>query len=455
MKTKAFFTKLILLIFVLSFTMSCENQESQQDHSSLQHPEWSVNANIYEVNTRQYTEEGTFEAFSEHLERLSELGIDILWFMPVTPIGEKNRKGTLGSYYSVKNYTEINPEFGNLDDFKEVVRKAHELGMRVIIDWVANHTAWDHEWTETNPEFYVLDEEGNFTAPNDDWTDVIQLDYNNPELWDAMIDEMKFWVEEANVDGFRCDVAYMVPTDFWNRATEELMELKKVFMLAEADSPELHEKAFHAGYGWHLHHLMNQIAKGEATVSDIDKYFFEDNQGNYPVGSYKIYFTSNHDENTWNGTAFERLGDGAEAFSVLSATVPGTILIYNGQEAGLDKRLDFFEKDLIDWSDLSYQDFYKPLLNLKRNNKALWNGEMGADIERVKTNCDDHIFAFTREKYDEKVFVILNLSDLEIDVEFEGDNYQDKYFEIFTQQYQTIDENALTMPPWGYLVLER
>ncbi len=452
---KVFIKKLALLLLAAVIIVSCEVEKEEKLVCNLEHPEWSLSANMYEVNTRQFTEEGTFEAFSKHLERLSNMGVDILWFMPITPIGELNRKGTLGSYYSVLNYTEVNPEFGTLEDFKAVVDKAHELGMYVIVDWVANHTAWDHHWTETNPEFYELDDDGNFMAPNDDWTDVIQLNYENPDLWDAMIDEMKFWVEEANIDGFRCDVAYLVPTEFWDRATAELMEIKPLFMLAEADSPELNVNAFHAGYGWHLHHVMNSIAQGEADVSDIDKYFFEDNQGDYPLGSYKIYFTSNHDENSWAGSEFERMGDAVEAFGVLSATIPGMFLMYNGQEAALDRRLEFFEKDEIDWSDLTYTDFYQPLLKLKHRNKALWNGLAGGEIQRVHTNCDEKVFAFVREKDNDKVFVIINFSDQEAEILLEGDLFKGEYKELYTQEKYVMDKSPVNLMPWGYLVLEK
>jgi len=452
---KTALNKLAILFFAGIILFACKTEQPKENVCLLNHPEWSINANLYEVNVRQFTKEGTFTAFSQHLERLNDLGVNILWFMPISPVGELNRKGTLGSYYSIQNYTAINPEFGTLDDFKAVVNKAHELGMYVIIDWVANHTSWDHVWTVSNPEYFVLDEEGNFTAPNDDWTDVLQLNYENPDLWDAMIAEMKYWVEEANIDGFRCDVAYMVPTEFWNRATKELMEIKTVFMLAEADSPELNISAFHSGYGWHLHHVMNSIAQGKMDVSEVDKYFFEDNQGNYPKGAYKIYFTSNHDENSWKGSEFERMGDAAELFGVLSATVPGMFLMYNGQEAGLDRRLEFFEKDEIDWSDLSYTDFYEPLLKLNNRNKALWNGLAGGPIVRIKTDCDEKVFAFMREKDDNKVVVILNMSDQEIKFSLEGELFKGNYTELFTQQPYSLESGELNMLPWGYLVLEK
>lgn len=432
-------------------------QEADMMVSTVTHPQWSENAVLYEVNVRQYTPEGTFNAFAEHLPRLKEMGVGILWFMPVTPIGEVERKGELGSYYSVKDYTAINPEFGTMDDFKDLVTRIHDLEMHLIIDWVANHTAWDHPWVESNPGYYNKDEDGNFTPPHDtDWTDVVQLDYENEELWDAMAGEMKFWLEEVDIDGFRCDVAYKVPTEFWNHARMELEKVKPVFMLAEADHPELNEHAFNAGYSWTSHHAMNNIASGEAQVDALDQYYFEENQGNYPVGTYKINFITNHDENSWAGTVFERLGEGMEAFATLVFTAPGMPLIYNGQEAGLDKRLEFFEKDVIDWSSLPYEAFFTTLSDLKRDNQALWNGLAGGPIKRVNTNDDLKVFAFTREKENDKVFVVLNLSEESRVVEFTSEGFEGSYTELFSGDQVLLDNNsALEMNAWGYKIYFR
>ena len=450
---------LFLLAMVSLLSASCQMQQPADDTieqlvSTVAHPDWSKNAVVYEVNVRQFTPEGTFNAFADNLPRLKEMGVDILWFMPVTPIGEVERKGTLGSYYSVQDYTGINPEFGTKEDFVNLVNQIHEMGMYVIIDWVANHTAWDHEWTQTNPDFYYTNADGNFTPPHDtDWSDVIQLDYENHDLWDAMISEMRYWVEEVNIDGFRCDVAYLVPTEFWNRARIELESVKPVFMLAEADHPELNEHAFNAGYSWTSHHAMNRIAQGEDDVSALDKYFFEENQGNYPLGTYKINFISNHDENSWAGTVFDRLGDAMEPFAVLSNTVEGMFLLYNGQEAGLDKMLDFFEKDEIDWSDLKYQEFYKKLFDLKASNRALWNGLAGGKMKRVNTNDDESIFAFTREKDEDRVFVVLNLSAEPKTVKFTGEDFAGTYTELFSGQERIIENDfSMEMVPWAYKV---
>ena len=283
---------------------------------------------------------------------------------------------------------------------------------------------------------------------------MLQLDYDNEELHDAMIAEMRFWVEEIGVDGFRCDVADLVPVDFWDRARSELEKVKPVFMLAEAESPHLHMDAFNAGYGWRLHHMMNDVASGKKTVKNIDNYFFVDDAGGFPEGSYKMYFITNHDENSWAGTEFDRLGDGVEAFAVLTATVPGTVLVYSGQEAGFDRMLEFFEKDQIDWGDYRYHDFYKTLLTLKSGNKALWNGPFGGEMVRVETNTDRKVFAFVREKDGDQVFVVLNLADRQLpEVIFSDSNHHGSYRELFSGESVEVDKDfQLAMEPWDYRV---
>ena len=353
--------KFILLIFLF---LIANNFSSAQNIKSVKHPDWSYNLSIYEVNTRQYTPEGTFEAFDTHIKELKDMGVGIVWFMPINPIGEKNRKGTLGSYYSVKDYKGVNPEFGTLQDFKETVNQIHSMGMYVIIDWVANHTAWDNVWVKEHPDFYTKDSLGNFVPPVPDWHDVIDLNYDNKELWQYMIDAMKYWVEECDIDGFRCDVAGMVPLDFWKTAHAELDKIKNVFMLAEAEGPELHE-AFDMTYSWELLHLMNNVAQGKKDVQSIRDYFQKE-KNQYPPDAYRMRFTTNHDENTWNGTEFERMGEAAETFDVFTCVIPGMPLLYSGQEAGLNKRLDFFEKDTIEWKDSKYKFLYTTSISRKR-----------------------------------------------------------------------------------------
>jgi len=284
--------------------------------NSFSHPAWTSKSNIYEVNIRQYTPEGTFKAFLPHIDRLYKMGVDILWLMPISPIGKINRKGTLGSYYAISDYTAVNPEFGTLEDFRDVVRKAHSLGMHIIIDWVANHTAWDHPWVHSNPEWYQKDADGVIKSPFD-WTDALALNYDSSDLWKAMIDSMKFWLEETNIDGFRCDVAMLVPVEFWNKARKDLDRIKKVFMLAEAEEPNQHESAFDASYTWELFKTMQKVAKGERSVDDIYEELDKE-KIKFPSFAYRMLFTSNHDENSWNGTEFELFLNAARTFSVLT-----------------------------------------------------------------------------------------------------------------------------------------
>ncbi len=427
-----------------------------QKINSVKHPDWSYNKVIYEVNLRQYTEEGTFKAFEEHLPRLKEMGVDILWFMPIHPIGEKNRKGTLGSYYSVKDYKAVNPEHGTFEDFKSLVDKIHEMDMYIIIDWVANHTAWDNVWVKEHPEFYTKDSLGNFIPPVADWADVIDLNYDNKELRAAILDAMKFWIEEYDIDGFRCDVAGMVPVEFWLEAKKELDKIKPVFMLAEAWEPELHQ-AFDMTYSWDIYHLMSDIAKGKKGVYDLVTLLNKE-KGMYPESAFRMQFTSNHDENTWNGTVCEKFGEGAEAFAALTFVIPGMPLIYSGQEAGLDKRLKFFEKDPIEWKEDKFRNVYTILCKLKEDNKALWNGEKGGEIKYKEYPqigeptlvTPPGIFAFERNREGHKIFAIFNFSENKYDqfsltfFEVEKD-----YKDLFTGE---LIPSNINIKPWGYKI---
>jgi cyclomaltodextrinase len=420
----------------------------------VKHPEWSYNIGIYEVNVRQYSPGGTFRGFERHLPRLKEMGIGILWFMPIHPIGEKNRKGSLGSYYSVRDYYRVNPEFGTLDDFRALVDRIHDMGMYIIIDWVANHSAWDNSLTEDHPDWYLRDSFGNFKPPVADWWDVIGFDYRNRDLRRYMIDAMRFWVEDVGIDGFRCDVAGMVPLDFWEAARAELEAVRPVFMLAEWESPAAHRAAFDMTYAWDLMGTMNEIGQNKATAEALDGYLQRESQ-TYSRDDFRMLFTTNHDENSWNGTVFDRLGDGARAFAVLSATLPGMPLVYSGQEAALSKKLDFFEKDLIPWGDYSFQSLYSTLLCLKQRNRALWNGEAGGLLERIYTSDDKSVFAFIRRKHGDGIFAVFNLSGFTQAVKLSGDSYLGPYRDVFAKEDVTLSAGAeMEIEPWGYRLYE-
>jgi len=450
---------IILLLLILT-TTACRSQKAQKQNftmdklTTLTHPEWSKKSNIYEVNIRQYTKEGTFKAFQPHIQRLKNMGVDIIWLMPINPIGEKNRKGSLGSYYAVKDYKVINAEYGTLADFKDLVTEAHSLNMHVIIDWVANHTAWDNNWVEEHPEWYKKDSLGNFASPYD-WTDVLALDYSNHQLWKGMADAMKYWLDEADIDGFRCDVAMLVSTDFWDSARAELDKTKAVFMLAEAEQPNHHLKAFDANYSWEMFHVMQKVAKGENKVNDIYKERLKED-GLFSKSTYQMLFTSNHDENSWNGTEYEMFGEATKTFSILNFVMPGFPLIYNGQEAGLNRRLKFFEKDEIDWKNLSKEDFYKSLIELKNRNSALWNGEFGGDFTKLENNNPSNIFSFLRKLDGNTVLILCNLSAKNFMTEINFAGYEGSYINSFTGEKVEIKmKNNFDLKPWQYIVMEK
>ena len=425
----------------------------QKSSTSLaMHPDWATDAVIYEVNIRQYTEEGTFKAFAKHLPRLAKMGIDILWLMPVQPIGIVKRKGELGSYYSISDYKGINPEFGTQKDLKALIDQAHKLGMKVILDWVANHTSHDHHWTISNPEWYTRDTDGKILSPYD-WTDVAELNYDDPAMRQAMIDDMAFWLSEMDIDGFRCDVAGEVPHDFWESARAAFDTIKEVWMLAEnGEQLYLMNKAFNANYGWDLHHRMNRVAVGEMEVHALYEAILHQ-VDQYPSGSYPMQFITNHDENSWAGTITERLGSGHKAFATFMFTIPGVPLIYSGQEAGLDKRLAFFEKDPISWDSIKYEDFYSDLIALKHKNTALHNGLFGGNFTMIENGADTKVASYMREKADSKVLTIINFSNESQTITLnEGHG---TYTNHFSGSDAIINGREITLAPWEYRVYTR
>jgi glycosidase len=447
------FGSIVFITFTAAFALiACKNATKTIATIPVQHPDWSYDATIYEVNVRQYTPEGTFKAFETQLPRLQKLGVKILWIMPINPIGKEARKGKLGSYYSVKNYKEINPEYGNLADFKQLVKKAHELGFKVIIDWVANHTSRDNNWIASHPEWYKKDSTGKI-ATQFDWTDVAKLDFKNKEMRTAMVDAMEYWIKEADIDGFRCDVAMEVPTDFWNQTYPQLKSIKPdIFMLAEAEKPELQDSAFDMSYSWKLHSLMNGIAQGKKSVGDIDKYLHSEDSLFKP-NAYRMLFTSNHDENSWNGTEFERMKDAAKTFAAFTFVMPGMPLIYTGQEAGFNKRIRFFEKDTVTFPVNEYATFYQQLVELKKSNSALWNGEKGAKLVKITSSVPE-VYAFIRQNDKDKVLAMFNLSPKKQKVTLEATAYAGIYAS-FPDKASVKVKSKLTyiLNPWEYKIL--
>ena len=423
-------------------------------------PAWSKNAVLYEVNVRQYTPEGTFAAFQRNLPRLRAMGVDVLWFMPVQRIGKLNRKGLLGSYYSIADYRAVNPEFGTAADFKALVADAHQRGMKVMLDWVPNHTAFDHVWAAQHPDWYLHRADGTISNAVDesgketDWTDVAQLNYENRQLRAAMIGEMKWWLTEMKVDGFRCDFAAGVPLDFWVDARHALAATKPdVFLLAEAESPGL-GAAFDMTYGWELHHLLNDVAQGKKPTSDLDAYIQRQHRA-YRDKDYHMFFTSNHDENSWNGTEFERMGANHLASFVLAATMRGSFPeIYTGQEVSLNKRLRFFEKDTVDWKGASLESFYHAMFDLRHGERALWSGTAGAPQHSLATDGGPRVYAFTRMLGGDGVLVAVNFGDATASVSYKGLATTGAYTDWFSNAALTLaGSGSLDIPAHGYRVL--
>jgi len=421
------------------------------------HPvEWAHHTNIYEVNIRQYTHEGTLNAFATHLPRLKDMGVETLWLMPIQPIGKQYRKGTLGSYYSISDYISLNPEYGTLDDFRSLVDEAHNCGMKVIIDWVANHTSWDHVWTQTHPDFFSKNEYGHFRPPYPDWSDVIHLNYDNKELWNAMVSDMKFWVNNFNIDGFRCDMAHLVQLDFWKYARTELDKEKKLFWLAETEEAHYHE-AFDASYTWEFLHTMESYWKRETGIYGLDA-VLRRYEHTFPKNAIRMFFTSNHDENSHSGSEYERLGQAAKAFAVLCATWNCIPLIYSGQELPNSQRLQFFEKDPIEWTGIfELHNFYKVLLDLHSQHPALRAGDDNVETFRISTSQDEQVFSYLRKNGEREILAFLNLSANE-DLHFvmSDELVSGIYTNIFTGETSdfTINKN-LRMKAWDYLVYQK
>lgn len=419
------------------------------------HPSWTFDTNIYEVNTRQYTREGTFQAFKNHLPRLKNMGVEVLWFMPITPISIKDRKGTVGSYYAVQNYTAVNPEFGSLHDFKEVVKEAHHLGFKIIIDWVANHTGNDNVWIEKYPDFFCYDGSGQVIHPHG-WEDVSKLNFDNQQMQMAMIEAMKFWIDSCDIDGFRCDMAHLVPLEFWRKTRTELQTVKAdLFWLAECEEANYHE-VFDATYTWKWMHATEEFYKKQKDPEDLFDLLKEYDQL-FGKDAFRVYFTSNHDENSWNGTEYEKYGDAAKALAVFSCTWNGIPMIYSGQELPNHKRLQFFDKDQIEWAQVcQLEDFYKTLLQLRTKNTALRAGDNNVVTYKIDTGEQDRIFCFLRKNRYDEVLVILNLSAGKMVAGSFGDIPKGKYKNVFDKTEVDFSQNvSIELQPWDYRVYEK
>lgn len=442
--------KKFYILGILSLLFGCSEPLNFDDKKAPQ--KWKDNATIYELNVRQFSEKGDFSSILPHLERIRKMGIKIIWLMPIHPIGEKNRKGSLGSYYSVKNYKAINPEFGSEEEFKQLVDSIHALDMKIIIDWVPNHSAFDNPWANEHKEWYTLDSNQNLQPPlGTDWWDVADLNYDNSEMRMAMIDALLYWVNEFNIDGYRCDVASWVPDDFWADAIDTLRTAKDVFMLAEAEGKNMHDAGFDMTYNWSYMHVTNEIAKGKKSLLALDSLLLVEDSL-YENSNIRMYFTTNHDENSWNGTTKERYGSSFEVQTLLAFTMPGMPLLYNGQESSLNKRLRFFEKDTIVWGDYNMERYYSKLLQLRTSNSAMWSNDSTHIFSRLFKD-HENLYAFQRKNNQDEVNVFLNFG--KDTILLNNINLKGKYIDLMNNKTLINLQDISILPEQGKVFIKQ
>ena len=370
--------------------------------------DWVRDGVVYEIYPRAFSPQGNFNGITSRLDELKELGVTILWLMPIHPIGQEKKKGSIGSPYAVRDYYGINPDYGTKEDLHRLITEAHRRGLKVIIDIVANHTSWDSVMMK-NPEFYEHDAQGRITYPHD-WSDVAELNYGNPKLREYMREMLKFWIRDFDLDGFRCDVAEEVPTDFWNNARAELEKIKPdIVMLAEGHKGELLIKAFDFDYSWPLHSALTNVLQGRTRASALreewEKEFKE-----WPQGSLHMRFSDNHDERR----SLARFGEPAAlAASALMFTLDGVPMLYNGMEVGDTTESGapaLFEKLPVFWSISErrpeFLRFYKQMTSLRRASEALRRGS----VEWLRNSDESRVVTYLRRTRDEEVVVAINLS---------------------------------------------
>lgn len=419
-------------------------------------PSWINSATVYEVNVRQFSDAGNFAAVTDALPRIKALGANVLWLMPIFPVGMLNAKGSLGSPYAVADYEAVNSDFGTDADFKSLVDTAHQLGMKVVLDWVANHTAWDNPWITEHPDWYTHDGVGNITYPSGtDWTDVADLNYDNSSMRTAMVDALKYWVSNFDIDGYRCDAAGMVPTDFWRSAISQVNQTKPLWWLAEDQSkPELLSKAFAANYNWYLLDALNHPKDSDLIANAVSASATE-----YPKGTAPLNFITNHDENSWHGTEFTRMGSSVRVAAAITFLAPGTPLLYNGQEIGMDHQLAFFEKDAISWGSnpagSTWTRFYSKLARLKRLNPALWTGKSAGKLSFNYLN-NPGVLSFNRTAAAGKVIFFGNLRSTAKVVRIKVSKaYAGHYYRLSSGSSATLRAGStlrVTVPANGFVI---
>lgn len=376
--------------------------------------DWVRDAVIYEVYPRSFSDAGGFAGIERGLDGLADLGVTVLWLMPIHPVGRKAHKGSLGCPYAVSDYYAVNPEFGTLDDFRRLLDATHARGMRLIIDLVANHTGWDGPLISEHPEWYARGEDGAIRSPLADWSDVAQLDYSRRDLREYMIEMMCYWVGDIGIDGFRCDVAGMVPTDFWEAARAELDTLRAVLMLAEDDSPRQHVRAFDLTYDWRTYDSLGRAVAGRFGVGDM-RDILHDESLLFPRGSLRMRFSTNHDKNAWDAPAMTRYGPAlASTAAALTYALPGVPLIYNGQEVGNLRALSLFDRVAIDWSSEDYglRRLYAELAALRRGRVSLRRGDW-----QLLNGAPKGVVGLLRRFEDETTAVVMNFTDQRVELD--------------------------------------
>jgi cyclomaltodextrinase / maltogenic alpha-amylase / neopullulanase len=420
------FKSIILTVFLASCVLGQQPSRDVSKETARSSQDWIRDAVIYQIWQRAYSQKGDFNSITADLDRLKTLGVDVLWLMPVHPIGQLKKKGTIGSPYAVQDYYGLNPDYGTPADLKRLVAEAHKRGLKVIIDIVANHTAWDNKLIKSNPEFYKKNEKGEIVPPVADWADVAGLDYSKPAVRKYMIENLKSWVRDYDLDGFRCDVALMIPTDFWEEARVEVDKIKSnTIWLAEAEKPDLLVKAFDLDYGWEFHHAMDKAIHGTAPASAVRK-VWEDQRAVFPKNAIRMRFSDNHDERR----AIARFGEkGALAAQALMFTMDGVPLVFNGMEVGDTTESGWpalFEKMPIFWETKArrpeFPRFYSSMIALRKSSAALRRG----DLTWLQNSDEGRVLTFSRKAGNDEVLVAINMTNTPFfgSVEASG-NYED------------------------------
>ena len=458
----------LLFAALLPAAATARQRDVSQERARVSVPEWVRGGVIYEVYPRDFSERGDFAGVTAQLDRLKDLGVNILWLMPIHPIGQEKKKGPVGSPYAVRDYYALNPDYGTPADFRRLVEGAHRRGMKVIIDVVANHTSWDSVLMK-RPEFYVRDAAGKITFPHD-WSDVAELNYESPALRRYMIDMLKFWLREYDLDGFRCDVAAEVPADFWEQARAELDKVKSdILMLAESDRPELLVRAFDLDYSWPLHSTLNDVLQGRKDATAF-RATWEADEAKYPRGALRMRFSDNHDERR----AVARFGEGgALAASALMLTLDGVPMLYNGMEVGdttesgdpaLFYRLPIFWP--IEKRRPEFPRFYRQMIALRKSHPALTKGRLGW----LRNSDESRVVTYARRAESEEIVVAINFSNRPFDGTLEatpGAAFVDVTPDIRAPlpadatgaqraaRARAVALPALSLDAWGYRIYRR